>query len=67
MHPVTMMVAANGVATISRTTGTWKKRKTVSATAVVEVEPIDPADPTAGYRAVAWFLVGGKVIEASWP
>ena len=58
----TLKVSASGVATISRTTGTGKKKKTVSATAVVEVSRTDDD----GYRAVARFLVGGKVVEADW-
>ena len=50
-----LKVSAAGVATISRTTGAGKKKKTVSATAVVEVD----ADGIASAR----FLVGGKVLE----
>ena len=61
-----LKVSASGVATISRTTGTGKKKKTVSATAVVAIEPLDLLDPAAGYRAAARFLVGGKVVGASW-
>ena len=56
-------VAANGVATILRTTGSGKNKKTVSATAVVEVVPAEGD----GYLAMARFLVNGKVLVASWP
>ena len=61
-----LKVSTSGVATISRTTGTGKKKKTVSATAVVTIEPLDLLDPAAGYRAAARFLVGGKVVSADW-
>ena len=54
-------VSDKGVATISRTTGTGKNRKTVSATAVVEVEHV-----VEGYSAKARFAVSGKVVEATW-
>ena len=52
-------VAANGVATIARTTGTGKNKKTVSATAVVAWNGDD-------YDPYAVFLVDGKIIEVSW-
>ena len=52
-------VSAKGVATISRTTGTGKKKKTVSATAVVTVEEQDE-----GYMwGVVRCLVSGEIIE----
>ena len=50
-------VAPNGVATISRTTGTGKNRKTISASAVIEVD-----DDAAGIRGRASFLVSGKIV-----
>ncbi len=55
-------VAANGVATISRTTGTGKKKKTVSATAVVTVDDLGGG----ALRAEARFLVGGKFVMVDW-
>lgn len=55
-------VSASGVATISRTTGSGKKKRTISATAMVEVVCAEGG----GYQAVARFLVGGKVIEVTW-
>ena len=58
-----LKVSAAGVATISRTTGTGRKKKTTSATAVVEVAPDAYGD---GYTATARFLVGGSVIVVSW-
>ena len=58
-----LKVSAAGVATISRTTGTGRKKKTTSATAVVEVAPDAYGD---GYTATARFLVGGRVIVVSW-
>ena len=54
-------VSDKGVATISRTTGTGKNRKTVTATTIVEV-----ARAGDGYSAKARFAVGGKVVEATW-
>ncbi|MBR4654428.1 MAG: nucleotidyl transferase AbiEii/AbiGii toxin family protein [Kiritimatiellae bacterium] len=55
-------VSAKGVATISRTTGTGKKKKTISATAVVEV-----ADSGGGdVHATARFLVSGKIVTFAW-
>ena len=61
-----LKVSAAGVATISRTTGTGRKKKTTSATAVVEVGAIDASDPDIGYTLTARFLVGGRVIVVSW-
>ena len=61
-----MKAAANGVATISRTVGTGKKAKMTSATAVLEVTPATDGEET-GYVASATFLVGGKVLTATWP
>ena len=58
----TVKVSASGVATISRTTGTGKKKKTVSATAVVEIARTGDDS----YQAVARFLVSGKVIAVDW-
>jgi len=58
-----LKVSTSGIATISRTVGTGKKKKTVSATAVVEVGTVDEEAPAAGCRAVARFAVDGKVIE----
>ena len=50
-----------GVVTISRTTGSGKNKKTITATAVLEV------DDFAAYRNYsARFLVSGKVIGTSW-
>ncbi len=55
-------VSANGVATISRTTGTGKKKKTISATAVLEV-----ADSGGGdVHATARFPVSGKIVTFAW-
>ena len=54
-----LKVASNGVATIARTTGTGKNKKTVSATAVVAWNGDD-------YGSYAVFLVDGKIIEVSW-
>ena len=59
-----LKVSTAGVATLSRTTGTGKKKKTISATAVVEATPVTDGD---GYTATARFLVGGRVIVATWP
>ena len=61
-----MKVSAAGVATISRMTGTGKKAKTSSATAVIEATPVTDGEGT-GYTAIARFLVGGKAIVATWP
>lgn len=52
-------VASNGVATISRTTGTGKSKKTVTATAVVMWDGGDNAPR-------ATFLVDGKAVFISW-
>jgi len=54
-------VATSGVATITRTTGSGKNKKTISATAVVEL-----ANDGDGYSASARFLVSGKVVEIDW-
>ena len=51
-------VAANGVATISRVTGSGKNKKTVYASAVVNAWT-DGSD----YGADARFLVAGKIVE----
>ena len=57
-----LKVASNGVATISRATGSGKNKKTISATAVLEVEKGD-----SGYvRGVTRFLVSGKVVTVTW-
>lgn len=55
-------MAANGVATISRTTGSGKNRKTTSATAVLEVED----DGAGDIWGVTRFLVSGKIIKIEW-
>lgn len=52
-------VSTSGVATIARTTGSGKNRKTVSATAVVAWNGGD-------YGPYAIFLVDGKIIEVQW-
>jgi len=56
-----LAVSDKGVATISRTTGSGKNKKTVTATAIVEV-----ARDGDGYSAMARFAVSGKVVEATW-
>ncbi len=53
-------VASTGVATISRVTGSGRNKKTVSATAVVNVRT-----DGAGYVATARFLVDGKIVDAN--
>ena len=57
-----LKVSSAGVATISRTTGTGKKKKTTSATAVVEVADLGGGN----ILATARFLVAGKIITATW-
>ena len=52
-------VAANGVATISRTTGTGKSKKIVTATAVVTWDG-------EGHQPAAVFLAGGRIIAIDW-
>ena len=54
-----LKVASNGVATIARTTGTGKNKKTISATAVVAWNGGD-------YGPYAVFLVDGKIIDVYW-
>lgn len=54
-----LKVASNGVATIARTTGAGKNKKTVSATAVV-------AWDGGEYGPYAVFLVDGKIVEVRW-
>lgn len=54
-----LKVSANGVATAVRITGTAE-----CATAVLEVSPALDGN---GYVATARFLVGGKVVEATFP
>ncbi len=54
-----LKVASNGVATISRTTGSGKNKKTTSATAVV----VWNGD---GHVPYADILVGGKIVEVNW-
>ena len=57
-----LKMSSNGVATISRTTGSGKNKKTISATAVLEVEK-----GGSGYvRGVTRFLVSGKVLSVAW-
>ena len=56
-----LAVSDKGVATISRTTGSGKNKKTLTATAIVEV-----ARDGEGYSATARFAVSGKVVEATW-
>jgi hypothetical protein len=53
-----LKVASNGVATISRTTGTGKNRKTISATAIIEVY-----EDAGGMQCMARFLVSGKLVQ----
>ena len=59
--------AKTGVATISRTIGSGKKKKTVSATTVIKVEEIGYQDDQQGivdgYSVSATFLVSGKIIS----
>ena len=57
-----LKVAANGVATISRTTGTGKNRKTTTATAVLAIDE----DGAGAMRGVTQFLVSGKIVRAHW-
>ncbi len=52
-------ILSNGEATIARTTGIGKNKKTVSATAVVAWNGDD-------YGPYAVFLVDGKILEVSW-
>jgi RHS repeat-associated protein len=54
-----LKVASNGVATIARTTGAGKNKKTVSATAVVAWDGDE-------YGPYAVFLVDGKIMGVSW-
>ena len=54
-----LKVAANGVATITRTTGTGKNKKTISATAVVEWAG-------DGYAPYVVFFVSGRIINFDW-
>ena len=54
-----LKVASNGVATIARTTGAGKNKKTVSATAVI-------AWDGGEYGPYAVFLVDGKIMGVSW-
>ena len=54
-----LKVASNGVATIARTTGSGKSKKTISATAVVVWDGGE-------YVPHAVFLVDGRFIEVSW-
>ena len=53
-------VAANGIATISRVTGTGKNKKTISATAAVEWNGDEHSAP------YAMFLVSGNIVGWSW-
>ena len=59
--------AKTGVATISRTIGSGKKKKTVSASTVIKVEEIgyqgDQQGIVDGYSVSATFLVSGKIIS----
>ena len=54
-----LKVASNGVATIARTTGAGKNKKTVSATAVVAWDGDE-------YGPYAVFLVDGKIVGVRW-
>ncbi len=54
-----LKVSTSGVATIARTTGTGKNKKTISATAVVAWNGGD-------YGPYAVFLVDGKIIDVYW-
>ena len=54
-------VSDNGVVTISRTTGSGKNKKTVSATAVVEI-----GRDGEGYAARVRFLISGTIAEMTW-
>ena len=54
-----LKAALNGVATIARTTGSGKNKKTISATAVV----VWNGD---GHVPYADILVGGKIVEVNW-
>ena len=54
-----LKVSTSGVATIARTTGTGKNKKTISATAVVAWNGGD-------YGPYAVFLVDGKIIDVHW-
>jgi hypothetical protein len=54
-------VSDNGVVTISRTTGSGKNKKTVSATAVVEI-----GRDGEGYAARVRFLISGTIAEMKW-
>ena len=54
-------VSDNGVVTISRTTGSGKNKKTVSATSVVEI--VRDGD---GYAARVRFLISGTIAEMTW-
>ena len=55
-----LKVSTGGVATIARTTGSGKNKKTTSATAVVVWDG-------GAYVPYAVFLVGGKIEEVIWP
>ena len=54
-----LKVASNGVATIARTTGSGKNKKTTSATAVIVWNG-------GGSVPYAVFQVGGKIVEVDW-
>ena len=60
-----LKVSVFGVATLSRTTGTGKSKKTISATAVLSVDVAEGDD--AVYVATARFAVGGKVLVVTFP
>ena len=55
-------MSSNGVATISRTTGSGKNKKTVSASAVLEVD----SDAGGNLTGATRFTVSGKVIAIPW-
>lgn len=55
-------MSSNGVATISRTTGSGKNKKTVSASAVLEVD----SDAGGNLTGATRFAVLGKVIAIPW-
>ena len=53
-----------GVATFTKTTGSGKKKKTASATNVLEVQNGEEA---GSYIAIGRAIVGGTFVEAFWP